>query len=206
MSREQTVALASGLAGLALLAGVVVWRLASASYRADIETICHAEARSGLVMNKDMQALTAWVRAHLTTPEGNELLSSLGDAPMSARAARLGDAAASAAVGPCPMTAAYEFLVRDGDYRADLQRLCSYVTFPDLAADDDAARLAALEDWIEGQARNPRTKALAGPLRGAGTAAERARVLRQASGEIGIFTCDVAKTVETPPPAPDAGD
>jgi hypothetical protein len=206
MSREQTVGLAGGLAGLALVAGVVVWRLAIASYRADVETMCHAEARSGLVLSKDMQALTAWLRGHLTTPEGNELLSRLGDAPMSARAARLRDAAASVGAGACPMTASYESLVNDGDYRADLQRLCSYVTFPDLAAGDDAARLAALEDWIEGQAKNPRTQALAAPLRSAGTPAERARVLREASGEMGIYTCDVAKTLETPPPPLDAGD
>ena len=46
---------------------------------------------------------------------------------------------------------------------------------------------------------------LAGPLQSAETPAERARVLRLASSAIDIFTCDVAKTIESPPPAPDAG-
>ena len=80
------------------------------------------------------------------------------------------------------------------------------MTFPDLASGDDAARLAALEDWIEGQATNPRTKALAGPLRSAGTSAERAHVLREASRDIGVLTCDVAKTIETPAAPADAGE
>jgi hypothetical protein len=206
MTREQTVALASGLAGLAIITGIVAWRLATASYRADIETLCNAEARSGLVMGKDTQALSTWLRDHLTTPAGNELLSALDDAPISGRAARLRQVAASVGTGACPMAESYESLVVEADYRADLQHLCSYVTFPDLAHGDDAARLAALEDWIDGQAKNPRTKALAEPLRNAGTPGERARVLRQASRAMGIFTCDVAKTIEIPPPLPDAGE
>jgi hypothetical protein len=105
-----------------------------------------------------------------------------------------------------PTAESYESLAIEADYRADLQHLCSYVTFPDLAHGDDAARLSALEDWIEGQAKNPRTRALAGSLRSAETPAERARVLREASRAVGIFTCDVAKTIETPPPLPDAGE
>jgi hypothetical protein len=97
--------------------------------------------------------------------------------------------------------------VADGDYRADLQRLCSYVTFPGLADGDDAARLDALEAWIASDASNARTKALAGPLRDAETPAERARVLRAASRAMVIFTCDIARTIESPPPVPpDAGE
>jgi hypothetical protein len=191
---------------LALIAGIVVWRLASASYRADVETICNAEARSGLVMGKDMQALTTWLRERLTTPGGNELLSSLDDAPMHVRAARLREVAESAGLGACPMAESYEALVVEADYRVDLQHLCSYVTFPNLADGDDAARLSALEEWIQDQAKEPRTKALAEPLRSAETPGERARVLRAASRSMGIFTCDVAKTIETPPPLPEAGE
>jgi hypothetical protein len=134
------------------------------------------------------------------TRQGNELLASLHDTPVDRRGSRLREAADGARLGACPLAQSYESLVADADYRADLQRLCSYVTFPDLAASDDAARLAALEDWIETQASNARTKALAAPLRSAQSPAERAIVLRAASREMDVFTCDVARTIETPPP------
>jgi hypothetical protein len=207
MLREGSEArmVAIGALGLALIGGVVAWRLAGATYRADVETICRAEARSGLTLGKDMPALTAWLHGHLATPDGSELLARLGDAPMADRAPRLRSAAAELGIGACPMAEAYEGLVAEGDYRADLQRLCSYVTFPDLAGADDSARLAALEEWIESRAANDRTKALAGPLRSAETPAERAGLLRAASREVDIFTCDVARVIESPPPALDAG-
>jgi hypothetical protein len=194
---------AVGLAGLLLVGAVVAWRLTGVTVRGDVETICRAELRSGLTLARDMPALTEWLRGHLGTPEGNAILSRLGDAPMPDRAPRLRSAAAALGLGECPMAQSYETLVADGDYRADLQRLCSQLTFPDLAAVDDPSRLAALEGWIASDAANARTKALAGPLRDAETPAERARVLRQASRAIDIFTCDVAKIIESPPP--DAG-
>ena len=197
----------AALAGLALVGGVVAWRLSGATLRADVETICDAEARSGLTLGQDMPALTPWLRGHLATPAGNELLSSLGDVPVADRANRLRSAAAAVGVDACPMEHSYEALVTDGDYRADLQRLCSYVTFPGLADGDDAARLDALEAWLASDATNARTRALAGPLRDAQTPAERAHALRAASRAMDIFTCDIARTLESPPPVvPDAGD
>jgi hypothetical protein len=204
-ANEDRATAIGALTGLALIGAVVVWRLAGTTPAADVETICRAEARSGLTLAKDMPALGVWLRGHVATPEGNELLARLGDAPMADRAPRLRSAAAARGIGECPMARSYEGLVADGDYRADLQRLCSFVTFPDLAGSDDAARLDALEEWIESQAANARTKALADPLRRAATPGERARLLRAASREMDIFTCDIAKTLESPPPSPDGG-
>ncbi len=199
----------AGLAGLLLVGGVAAWRLASTTVRGDVAVICHAEARSGLTLARDMPALNEWMRGHLDTREGNELLSTLHDTPADRRASRLRDSADAAGIGPCPLAQSYDSLVADADYRADLQRLCSFVTFPKLAdpaASDDAARLGALEDWIDTQAGSARTKALAGPLRSATTPAERANVLRVASREMDVFTCDVARAIEAPPPTPDAGE
>jgi hypothetical protein len=200
------MAMAAGLAGLLLVGGLTAWRLAGATYRRDLGAMCEAEARSGLTIARDMPALNEWMRGHIITREGNELLSGLHDRPADRRAATLRDAADAAGVRPCPLVPSYEALVADADYRADLQRLCSFVTFPDLAANDDAARLAALEDWIDTQAESARTKALAGPLRSGQTPAERASVLRAAARAMDVFTCDVARTIETPPPALDAGE
>ncbi len=201
--------MAAGLAGLLLVGGVAAWRLAGATAVGDLAVICHAEARSGLTISRDMPALNEWMRGHLATREGNELLSTLHDTPADGRASRLRDSADAAGIGPCPLAQSYDSLVADAAYRADLQRLCSLSTFPelaDLAASDDAARLGALEDWIDTQAASARTKALAGPLRSASTPAERANVLRVASREMDVFTCDLARTIETPPPPPDAGE
>ncbi len=189
------------------VAGVMVWRLAGATYRADVETLCDAESRSGFDLRKDMPALTGWLRGHLATPEGNELLFALGQLPMADRPLRLRAVAESLGLAACPMASSYERLVADGDYRGELQSLCSYETFPDLAQADDDARLQALEDWIETQASNPRTKALADPLRAAETPAARALACCETPpARIDVFTlCDIAKVVESPPPLADAG-
>jgi len=192
-----------GLAGLALVAAVVAWRLSGATYRGDVAMLCAAESRSGLTLARDMPALNEWVRGQLATPQGNALFSHLADVPVADRAGRLREAAASLGIEACAMAKSYESLVADADYRADLQRLCSYVTFPGLADGDDAARLAAVEDWIERSAANPRTRDLAEPLRAADSAAERARVLRTASRAMDIFTCDLAKVLESPPASAD---
>ncbi len=186
-----------------LIVGVVAWRLAGATYRADVETICHAEARSGFTLRKDMPALGEWVRGLLATPEGNEFYASLADAPMADRATRLRSEALALGLAPCPMARSYEELVADGESRADLQRLCSYATFPGLERLDDASRLQVLEAWIASEATSARTKALAEPLRTAERPEARARVLRAAAKEIDVYSCDLAKTIERPPP--DAG-
>ena len=202
--RERTVGAVAALAGAALLAGVLVWRLASASYRRDVAALCDAERRSGFSMRDDLPALGEWMRAQLTTPAGNELLSRLGDLPFADRAGPLRVAAARAGLDACPTAGAYERLVAEGACRADLQRLCSYVTFPELVRLDDAARLDAIESWLAGDASGPCARALADPLRQAAMPADRARVLRGASKAAGISTCDIAKVLEAAP-AVDAG-
>jgi hypothetical protein len=203
--REPSIAALGALLGLALVGGVVAWKLARSSYPSDVQTVCNAESRSGLALRHEMPALTSWMRGHVTTADGQELLADLGDLPMTERAGHLRGVATAAGVGDCPMAVAYETLVAEGHARADWQRLCSYVTFPGLAQRDDAARLDALETWIAGEASDPGTRALAGPLHDAASASERARVLRLASRSAGIFTCDIAKVLELPPPPPDAG-
>jgi hypothetical protein len=202
--RERSVVVAVALAGGALVAGVVVWRLATASYRADVEALCNAERRSGLTMHDDLPALDEWMRGRMTTPAGNALLSALGDVPFAERPGRLRAAATAAGLDACPMAAAYERLVAEGACRADMQRLCSYVTFPDLPRLDDEARLDAIERWIADDVTGPCARTMADPLRLAETPPVRASALRAASRAVGILTCDVAKVLEMPPPV-DAG-
>jgi hypothetical protein len=203
MLRERTGAVAVG--GVALVTVVVAWRLGGASVRGDIETICFAELRSGWTLRTEMPALTEWTRRHLTTPEGNTLDAALRDVAMAERGQRLRAEAAAHGIGSCPLAASYDALALEGDERADLQRLCSYVTFPDFANGDDRARLEVLEAWIERDASTARTRALAGPLRDAATPADRAQVLRAASSAVDMLRCDLAGILETPPPLPDAG-
>jgi hypothetical protein len=181
-----------------LLAAVIAWRLAGGRYPADVETICAAEIRSGFTLRQDMPALGEWVRAHLATPEGNELCAALGDAPFFDRAARLRSEARTLGLAACPLARSYEQLAAEGDARADMQRLCSYVTFPGIEQLDDEARLELVESWIERDAASPGTRALADPLRRADTPLDRARLLRAHAGEIGVLSCDLAKTIESP--------
>jgi hypothetical protein len=183
--------------GVVLIGGIVAWKLIGSTYRSDVETICNAEKGSGFTVQKDMSKVTQYVRSHLATPEGNELFSSLSDAKMIDRAKRMRDEAAKEKIASCPIVASYERVAAEGDYRADMQRLCSNVTFPKLGELDDEGRLAKLEDWIDQQAKSPRTKELADPLR-LGTSVDRAKLLRDSASKMDIFTCDVAKTLEGP--------
>ncbi len=187
-----------GIIGVGLVGGVVTWKLAGSTVRSDIQTICNAEKGSGLTVEKDMAKVTLWVRGQLATPEGNEFFSSLADAKMGDRAKRLAAEATTLNVGACPMVASYERVAAEGDYRSDLQHLCSNAAFPRMIELDDAGRLARLQDWINSRARSPRTKELAEPLAQAKTGGERAKVLREAANKMDVFSCDGAKTLESP--------
>jgi hypothetical protein len=182
-----------------MLAGVVAWRLFGSTYHADIETICDAETRSGFALPHEWPELTAWVRAHLATPEGNQFYSSLGDVRVEDRARRLSDEAVASRVASCPMVGSYDKLAADAEYRRDLQRVCSRGTLPDLADLDDSARLEAIAQFIDANAKSSRTRDLAERLREAGNPVDRARILRQAAHATDVFTCDVASTLELGP-------
>ena len=186
-----------GLLGGLLVFGVIAWKLLATSYKGDVQTICNAETESGFTLDKDSSKVTTYVKQHLGTPEGNQFFATLSDAKLGDRAKRLQSEATTLGIGSCPVVAAYEKLNAAGEYRADLQHLCSNVAFSHLAEVDDAARLQRLEDWIAQGARSPRTKELAEPLR-QGTPADRAKLLRDAASKMDVFSCELAKTLEGP--------
>jgi hypothetical protein len=195
-------------AGAGALVAVVVWRL-GASYSADLETICHAEARSGVLLRRDMAGVADWTRAHLVTADGNAFYAGLADLPVAARARRLVAEAAARRIPSCPLVAAYDDLVDDGRFRADMQHLCSRVTFPDLMSVTAGERAEALERWIETASVTSRMRALAGPLRTAASPREQARVLNEAARGVDVLTCDVVKALLAPDPsdaAPEGSD
>ena len=198
MTTTQSVAVAAAL-GVGLLAGTSLWQLARSSYYTDVKTICDAEDRSGHTMAEGMSAVSAWVRATLTTSDGNLLYSSLADVEITGRGERLRREATALGIDRCPLVSAYERLAADGEYRGDVEHLCSRTTFPDFADLDDEARLSSLAAWIDGAAKSPRTRDLAGRLRDAPTA-ERADVLRAAATESKLLSCDLAKVFSVRPP------
>jgi hypothetical protein len=187
-----------GMTGALLVFGVIGWKLLVTTYKGDVRTICDGEVDSGYTLEKDMSKVTASVRQHLGTPEGNTFFSTLSDAKLAERAKKLKGEASTLGIGSCPMVAAFEKAAAEGDYRADIQHLCSNVAFSHLAEQDDAARLQRLEDWIDQGAKSPRTKDLSDPLRQAATPSDRAKVLRDAANKVDIFSCDLAKTLEGP--------
>jgi hypothetical protein len=186
-----------GIIGVVLVVGVVAWKLVGSSYKGDVRTVCNGETASGFTVEHDMSKVTAYVRQHLDTPEGNELFSTLSDSKLAERAQHLQSESVKVGLPSCPMVEAYEKLSAEGEYRADVQHLCSSAAFPHLGEVDDAARLQRLEDWIDQAARSPRTKELADPLR-QGTPADRARLLRQTATKADVYGCDLARTLEGP--------
>ncbi len=166
--------------------------------------LCNAEKGSGLTLAKDMPKVVQWLRDNLETPEGNTFFSSLTDAKLTERGKKLQSESEAVGLPACPTVAAYERLAAQAEYRADLQHLCSSLTLPKVAEKDDDGRLTAIEDWIDKQARSPRTKELAEPLRSAPPAG-RAKLLRDKATEVDVFTCELARTLEMPPVLPKAG-
>ncbi len=183
--------------GAVLLGGVVVWRLWGSTYKGDVRTICDAEKGSGFTIDKDMPKVTDWVRANLETPEGNTLFSTLKDMRLAERSKKLQAEATSVKLAACPMVSAYDRLAAEGEYRADLQHLCSSLTFLKLAEMNDDDRLTKIEDFIDKQAKSPRTKELGELLRST-PAAGRAKVLRDTATSMDVFSCDTAKTLDSP--------
>jgi hypothetical protein len=190
-----------GGAGLLLVGSVIAWRLLGVSFRADIETICNGEKSSGYTAEKDMAKVTQWVRDHLGTPEGNQFYSAMNEAKLPERAKLLQSKVSEVKVDPCPMVTSLQQVAAEGEYRVDLQHLCSRVTFPKLDEMDDDARIAWLLDWVDRQARSPRTKELADPLKQAAPA-DRAKILSDAAAKEDVFSCETSKTLLLPQQAP----
>ena len=186
--------------GAALVLLVAGWKLTSSSYRADVGTICEGESLAGLPARGDLGGVTERIRARLATPEGNNLLSRLRDLPIGERAERLRTEAQAVRLPRCPMVETYHQLAAEGEYRSDVQRLCSYVTFPGLRDLDDRLRIMTLAAWIEEAARTERLRELGTILRRAATTSEAVAALRDAAAEIDVFTCDTAKVLDTPLP------
>jgi hypothetical protein len=186
-----------GAVGALLVVGVIAWKLLGSTYKGDVETMCDGETASGYTIEHDGSKVTAYIRQHLATPEGNELFSTLTDAKLADKATRLQKESTAAGLRACPMVTAYEKLNAEGEFRGDVQHLCSNAAFPHLGEVDDAARLQRLEDWIDQSARSPRTKELADPLR-QGTPADRAKLLRETAAKTGVYSCEVAKLLEGP--------
>jgi hypothetical protein len=185
--------------GASLVAGVGAWKLTVSNYAADVQTICKAEHESGFAIEKEMSRVMEWVRAHLTTPEGNKLFSDIANAQVIDRAGKLRRESSAQRIAVCPMVDAYERLAAMNAYRADLQKICSTLTLPDLEDQDDDTRLARLQDLVDTQAKSPRTRELIEPLRRAAAGA-RGRLLRGAAADVDVHPCDVAKAFECPPP------
>jgi hypothetical protein len=157
-----------------------------------------------MTIKSDMPKVNQWVKDHLATPEGNKFFAELVEARLSDRVKKLQSEASSVHAGACPMVDAYSALAAEGEYRSDVQRLCSGATFPKLVEIDDDARLAKLQAFIDKEAKSPRTKDVGGALARATTPAERAKVLRETATKVDVYTCDVAKTLESPRAAPAA--
>ncbi len=175
------------------------WELTTTTMARDLDVICTAEARSGFSLDHDMGRLSAWVLAHVRTPEGGSLFRTLREVPLGDRAAYL---AARAASRPgCPLAASYEAVVAASRYRADVEQVCSRFTFPGLADLPAAERVQRVAEWLETQGTSPRSRDLAAAIREEPRIADVQQWMRNASREAGAFSCDIAATLGAPAPA-----
>jgi hypothetical protein len=185
------------LAGLLLLGGVIAWRLTAGSYKADIKKICFAEKSSGVDATKDVKKVEAWAKDHLDTPEANAWMSELEKKGVADRGNGLRDESKRLGIDECPLTASYETLLLEGEYRQDIVGLCSLTQLPEIEASDDAERLHKVLDWIGVHAKSPRTKALGDKLAQTDPKT-RPDVLREAVNGAAVYQCELVSTLLKP--------
>lgn len=188
-------------AGVAWAFAFAAWELTTATTARDIDTICYAEARSGLSLGHDMGRLSGWVLAHVRTPAGGSLFRTLRDAPLGERAGYLAVRARAASLSACPLAASYEAVVAASRFRADVQQACSRFTFPGMTDLPPAARVQRIAEWLDTQGGSPLSRALADAIREEPRIDGAQQCMRNASREAGAFSCDIAAAIGAPMPA-----
>jgi hypothetical protein len=199
MSRRLSPILAT-LSGVALVAAFVGWKLAGSTSARDAETMCNAEGRSGLWLDRDMASLSGWIRVRLTTPEGGQWFEALRDAPLTQRAGDLRSRARAAGLAACPLAESYARLRAVALYRADLQQACSRFTYPGMEDLPVAMRVQRLAEWLETQAATEQAHVLAATIHQDASRGDAKHWLRSAAAEAGVYTCDVATMVTAEAP------
>jgi hypothetical protein len=188
------------LAGILLLAGVVVWRLTAGSYKTDLRKICDAEKASGADPH-DVQRAEAWAKDHAETPEASAWLTELLKKGMSERAKTLKDEAQKYGIASCPLATTYERMRLEGEYRADLLAMCTSMDVGVVELGDDDERLRLMLEWINAKAKSTRTKALADDLAKADAKA-RPGILRDAASGMSVYQCELVATLLKPQAKP----
>jgi|SRR5579883_2409580 len=181
-----------------LLVGVIGWRLAAGSYKADIQKICNAEKNAGLDAQADLQKTEKWAKEHLDTPEAATWFSELLKKGLIDRANGLEAESKKYAVNECPLVGAYRALEATAEYRKDLFGLCA---LPNLDALDDDARLKKMVDWIQNSSKTARIKPLADKLTQT-DANQRSNLVRATANDATVYACELANVLARPPTVP----
>jgi hypothetical protein len=192
------------LAGILLLAGVVVWRLGTGSYRSDIRKVCDAEKASG-AENRDVRKAEAWAKDHMETPEASAWLAETVKKGVGERAKALRAQAEKVGISECPLAKTYDALEDDGEYRTDILGMCTTIDLGAIETADDDERLRKIVDWIGQKAKSTRTKALAEAL-GKTDAKGRADALREAAASVGVYQCELVGVLLKPQSKPKKED
>jgi hypothetical protein len=183
------------VASIALVVGVIAWRLLQGSYRGDIQRICFAQKNSGVDPLSDTHKVEEYAHDHLDTPEGSKWFTELMDKGVGERATDLTDEAKRLGITDCPLAKSYVSIKAQGEYRRDITTFCSDLT--SIEQYDDDSRLAQMLDWIHTKAKSPRTQELADKLAQA-AAPERPAVVRATTNDAGVYDCQVALVLTRP--------
>jgi hypothetical protein len=183
------------VAAVALVVGVVAWRLFKGSYREDIRRVCFAEKNSGVDATKDVRKVEQYAREHLDTPEATKWFTELTAKGAADRASGLKDEAKRLGIDDCPLERAYVSIQTSGDYQHDLYALCSDLV--SIEQYDDDERLKRIVDWIHIKAKSPRTQELAEKL-SAAPPSQRAEIVRTTTTDATVYMCELATLLTRP--------
>jgi hypothetical protein len=183
------------VAAVALVVGVVAWRLLKGSYREDVRRICFAEKNSGADATKDTHKVEQYAKEHLDTPEGSKWFTELIAKGVADRASGLADESKRLGIDDCPLVRAYVAVKANGDYQHDLYGVCSELVT--IEQYDDAERLKRIVDWIHIKAKSPRTQELADKL-SAAPPQQRAEIVRTTATDAAVYICELASLLTRP--------
>jgi hypothetical protein len=194
---------------MAPLCAIVALLGACNVHKSDVTKLCDAERLSGTTLKATRSQLFTWMERNVASSEAVILVRELEAKDAHGIASELHDEARKTGVAPCTFADQAELQAKDEDFHADVINLCAgsapkpdgSIARLEILLVDDAERMRVMSDWTQTNAKSADTAAIVAKL-AAAPANQRGAVLRAESAKVGVTSCLMASTLETPPPAP----
>ena len=176
-------------------------------YRSDVGKLCDSEGLSGNSLKANRSALFTWMERTVASSEAVILVRDLEGKSTHGISVELKDEARKVGLAVCPLADQAELLAKEEDYHSDIVNLCAgsapkgdgSIARLEILTADDTERMRELVDWTQTNAKSGDTATIVAKL-GATPPRQRGALLRAEGAKVGVVSCVMAATLETPPP------